>query len=160
MANYLEELGGVLQPDTLANFFEYLSAVLHSFGAAGIVLLVVPILITLLVRDVPRASYTSLLSLAAVMLLIGPASAVSALAILSGLGSSVVAMESILARRRMVALDKQIVDLSSRLNQLEAAEQRRLMVEVSAWTKKGRRRRQPKPSSEPVNPEPVVWSLG
>jgi hypothetical protein len=158
MANYLEELGGVLQTDTMANFFEYLSGMLHSFGAAGIVLLVVPILITLLARDVPRALYTILLSLASFMLLVACASAVSALAILSGLGSFVVALESILARRRMVALDKQIVDLSSRLNQLEAAEQRRLMLEVSGWTKKGRRRRQARPSSEPTNPEPVGHS--
>src|SRR5262245_14404913 len=95
MANYLEDLGGVLQ----------------GFGAAGTALLVVPVLITLLARDVPRALYTSLLSFASFMLLVAPTSAVSALAILSGLGSFVVALESIIVRRRVLALDKQIVDL-------------------------------------------------
>src|SRR5262249_23765902 len=94
------------------------------------------------------ALYTSLLSFASFMLLVAPASAVSALAILSGLGSFVVALESIIVRRRVLALDKQIVDLSSRLNQLETTEQRRLMLEVSGWSKKGRRRRQPKPSHQ------------
>jgi hypothetical protein len=122
--------------------------VLQGFGVAGTALLVVPVLITLLARDVPRALYTGLLSLASFMLLVAPASAVSALAILSGLGSFVVALESIIVRRRVLALDKQIVDLSSRLNQLETTEQRRLMLEVSGWTKKGRRRRQPKPSPQ------------
>jgi hypothetical protein len=156
MASYLEDLGGVLQNVSLANYFEHLSAMLQSFGAAGIaLLLVLPVLVTLLARDVPRTLYTSLLSLAAFMLLFAPASAISALAILSGLGSFVVALESIVARRRMVALNQQIVDLSSRLNQLETAEQRRLMLEVSGWTKKGRRRSQPKPSSESTDPEPV-----
>ena len=129
----------------MANYLEDLTGVLQGFGAAGTALLVVPVLITLLARDVPRALYTSLLSFASFMLLVAPASAVSALAILSGLGSFVVALESIIVRRRVLALDEQIVDLSSRLNQLETTEQRRLMLEVSGWSKKGRRRRQPKP---------------
>lgn len=53
----------------MANYLEDLSGVLQGFGAAGIALLVVPVLITLLARDVPRALYTSLLSLASFMLL-------------------------------------------------------------------------------------------
>ena len=132
----------------MANYLEDLSGVLQGLGAAGIALLVVPVLITLLARDVPRALYTGLLSLASFILLVAPASAVSALAILGGLGSFVVALESIIVRRRVLALDKQIVDLSGRLNQLETTEQRRLMLEISGWTKKGRRRRQPKPSHQ------------
>ena len=145
MANYFEGLSGVLQ-NVLGNYFEYLSEVLQSFGAAGIALLVVPVLITLLARDVPRALYTSLLSLASFMLLAPPASAVSALAILSGLGSFVVALESIVARRRRVALNKEIVGLASRLNRLETAEKMRFEREVFG-PKKGRRKSQPKPSS-------------
>jgi hypothetical protein len=132
----------------MANYLEDLTGVLQGFGAAGTALLVVPVLITLLARDVPRALYTSLLSFASFILLVAPASAVSALAILSGLGSLVLALESIIVRRRVLALDKQIVDLSSRLNQLESTEQRRLMLEVAGWTKKGRRRSQPKPSHQ------------
>jgi hypothetical protein len=74
MANYFEGLSGVLQ-NVLGNYFEHLSGVLQSFGAAGIALLVVPVLITLLARDVPRALYASLLSLASFMLSVPPASA-------------------------------------------------------------------------------------
>ena len=95
MTNYLEDLSGVLHGVAMDNYFEHLSGVLQSFGAAGIVLLVVPVLITVLARDVPRVLYTCLLSLASFMLFVAPASAVSALAILSGLGSFVVALESI-----------------------------------------------------------------
>jgi hypothetical protein len=89
------------------------------------------------------------------MLFVAPASAVSALAILSGLGSFVVALESIVARRRRVALNKEIVDLTSRLNQLETAEQRRFALEVFGGTKKGRRRSQAKPSSASTDTDPV-----
>ena len=53
MANYLEDLSGVLHGVAMDNYFEHLSGVLQSFGAAGIVLLVVPVLITVLARDVP-----------------------------------------------------------------------------------------------------------
>ena len=42
----------------LANYFEHLSGVLQIFGAAGIALLIVPVLITLLARDVPRVLLT------------------------------------------------------------------------------------------------------
>jgi hypothetical protein len=146
MANHFEGLSGVLQ-NVLGNYFEHLSGVLQSFGVAGIVaLLIVPVLITLFTRDVPRALYTSLLSLASFMLLVPPASAVSALAILSGLGSFVVALESIVARRRSVALNKETVGLASRLNRLETAEKMRFEREVFG-PKKGRRKSQPKPSS-------------
>lgn len=136
MGNYLEDLGGVLQ----------------SFGAAGIVLLVVPVLITVLARNVPRALYTSLLSFASFMLFVAPASAVSGLAMLSGLASFVVALDSIFARRRMVALNKEIAGLTSRLNELEAAEQRRFLLEVTQATKRnGGRRGRPRPSSAPTD---------
>src|SRR6516225_2215283 len=136
MAKYLEDLGGVLQSFAWANYFEDLSTVLQSFGAAGIALLVVPVLITVLARNVPRALYTSLLSFASFMLFVAPASAVSGLAMLSGLASFVVALDSIFARRRMVALNKEIADLTSRLNELEAAEQRRFLLEVTRATKR------------------------
>ena len=58
MTNYLDDLSGVLQGVALANYFEHLSGVLQSFGAAGIALLIVPVLITLLARDVPSATVT------------------------------------------------------------------------------------------------------
>jgi hypothetical protein len=58
MANYLEDLSGV-QNVALANYFEHSSGMLQSFGAAGIALLVLPVLITVLARNVPKTLYTS-----------------------------------------------------------------------------------------------------
>jgi Na+/melibiose symporter-like transporter len=130
----------------MANYIEDLSGLLQSFGAAAIALLVLPVLITALARNVTLALSTSLLSFASLILFVAPASAISGLAILSGLGSFVVALESIVARRRMVAL----ADLTSRVNQLENAEQRRLVLELKR--RKGRPRGQPSPSSPPAGP--------
>jgi hypothetical protein len=48
----------------------------------------------------------------------------------SGLGSFLAALESIIARGRMIALNKEVADLTSRVNQLESAEQRRLALQV------------------------------
>jgi hypothetical protein len=108
---------------------------------------------------VTSALSAGLLSFASVMLFVAPASAGSGLAILSGLGSFVVALESIFARRWTVALNKEMGDLTSRLNQLEAAEQRRFMLEVTRATKrKGGRRGQLMPSSAPADRNSVGLS--
>ena len=66
------------------------------------------------------------------MLFVAPASAINGLGIVSGLGAFLVALESIVARGRMMALNKEIADLTSRVNQLERAEQRRLTLEIKA----------------------------
>jgi predicted RND superfamily exporter protein len=87
-------------------------------------------LIAALARNVALALATSLLSFTSLMLFIAPASATIGLAIVSGLGSFLVALESIVARGRMMAFNKEVADLSSRVNQLESAEQRRLALEV------------------------------
>ena len=134
----------------MANYIEELSGLLQSFGAAGIALLVLPVLITTLARNVTLALSASLLSFASLMLFVAPASAISGLAILSGLGSFAAALESIVARRRMVALNKEIADLTSRVNQLEGAEQRRLALEVKRAG--SRKRGRPRPSSAPASP--------
>jgi hypothetical protein len=63
------------------------------------------------------------------MLFVAPASATTGLAIACGLGSFLVALESIVARRRTMALTKQIADLT---NQLERADQRRQILEIKA----------------------------
>jgi hypothetical protein len=54
----------------------------------------------------------SLLSFASLMLFVAPASATSGLAIVSGLGSFLVALENIVARGRM----KEMADLTGRVN--------------------------------------------
>ena len=116
----------------MAKHIEDLSQFLQSFGVAPLALLLLPVLITTLARNVILALATSLLSFASLMLFVAPASATSGLAIVSGLGSFLVALESVVARGRMIALNKEIADLTSRVNQLERAEQRRLTLEIKA----------------------------
>jgi hypothetical protein len=116
----------------LAKHIEDLIQFLQSFGVAPLALLLLPVLITALAHNVTLVLATSLLSFTSLMLFVAPASATSGLAIVSGLGSFLVALESIVARRRMTALNKEIADLTSRVNQLERAEQRRLTLEIKA----------------------------
>ena len=116
----------------MAKHIEDLIQFLQSFGVAPLALLLLPVLITALARNVTLVLATSLLSFTSLMLFVAPASATSGLAIVSGLGSFLVALESIVARGRMTALKKEIADLTSRVNQLERAEQRRLTLEIKA----------------------------
>jgi hypothetical protein len=116
------------QDRVMAKHIEVLSQFLQSFGVAPVVLLFLPVLITALARNVTLALATSLLSFASLMLFVGPASATSGLAIVNGLGSFLMALESIVARGRMKAM----ADLTNRVNQLERAEQRRLTLEIKA----------------------------
>jgi hypothetical protein len=116
----------------LVKHIEDLIQFLQSFGVAPLALLLLPVLITALAHNVTLVLATSLLSFTSLMLFVAPASATSGLAIVSGLGSFLVALESIVARRRMTALNKEIADLTSRVNQLERAEQRRLTLEIKA----------------------------
>jgi hypothetical protein len=114
----------------MASHIQNLSQFLQSFGVAALALLFVPALIAALARNVALALAASLLSLTSLMLFIAPASATSGLAIVSGLGSFLVALESVIARRRMMTFNKQVADLTSRVNELEGAEARRYMLEL------------------------------
>ena len=116
----------------MAKHIEDLIQFLQSFGVAPLALLLLSVLITALAHNVTLVLATSLLSFTSLMLFVAPASATSGLAIVSGLGSFLVALESIVARGRMTALNKEIADLTSRVNQLERAEQRRLTLEIKA----------------------------
>jgi hypothetical protein len=120
------------QDRVMAKHIEDLGQFLQSFGVAPLALLFLPVLITALARNATLALTTSLLSFTSLMLFVAPASAISGLAIVSGLGSFLLALESIFARGRMMALNKEIADLTSRVNQLERAEQRRLTLEIKA----------------------------
>jgi Tfp pilus assembly protein PilN len=116
----------------MVKHIEDLSQFLQSFGVAPLAVLLLPVLITALARNVTLVLVTSLLSFTSLMLFVAPASATSGLAIVSGLGSFLVALESVVARGRITALNKEIADLTSRVNQLERAEQRRLTLEIKA----------------------------
>src|SRR5258708_2333197 len=96
----------------MAKHIEDVSQFLQSFGVAPLALLFLPVLITALARNVILALATGLLSFASLMLFVAPASATSGLAIVSGLGSFLVALESVVARGRMLALNKEIADLA------------------------------------------------
>src|SRR6516165_4175217 len=114
----------------MAKHIEDLGQFLQSFGVAALALLFLPVLIAALARQVALALTASLLSFTSLMLFVAPASTTSGLAIASGLGSFLVALESIVAHGRMMALNKEVADLASRVNQLERAEQRRLTLEI------------------------------
>src|SRR6516164_8963660 len=120
------------QDRVMAKHIEDLGQFLQSFGVAPLALLFLPVLITALARNATLALATSLLSFTSLMLFVAPASAINGLAIVSGLGAFLVALESIVTRGRMMALNKEIADLTSRVNQLERAEQRRLSLEIKA----------------------------
>jgi len=114
----------------MANYIDDLCQFLQVFGVAPLALLFLPVLIAALARNFILAFAAALLSFASLMLFIAPASATSGLAIVSGLGSFLAALESIAARARMMALNKEIANLAGRLNQLEIADERRLALEV------------------------------
>ena len=84
----------------MAKHIEDLSQFLQGFGVAPLALLLLPILITALARNATLALATSLLSFTSLMLFVAPASAINSLAIVSGLGAFLVALESIVARGR------------------------------------------------------------
>jgi hypothetical protein len=98
----------------MAKHIEVLSQFLQSFGVAPLAVLLLPVLITALARNVTLVLVTSLLSFTSLMLFVAPASATSGLAIVSGLGSFLVALESVVARGRITALNKEIADLTRR----------------------------------------------
>jgi hypothetical protein len=115
----------------LAKLVEDLAQLGRGYSVAAIAgLLLVPILIAALSRMAGSVLCTTLLSLVSLMLIIAPAAADNGLAIASGLGSFLVALGSIIARRRATALIRQMTDLTQRVQQLESAEERRLLVEL------------------------------
>jgi hypothetical protein len=117
----------------LPRHIEELSQFAQSFGVAPLAaLLFIPIVIAALARKFLLVLAASLLSLVSLLLFIDPTSATSSLATASGLGSFLVGLESIVALKRTSALKKEIADVTRRLDQLENAEQRRLLLEVKA----------------------------
>jgi hypothetical protein len=114
----------------MAQHIEDLSQFLQSFGVGPVALLLLPVLITALARNGTLVLAVSLLSFASSMPFVAPASATTTgLAIACGLGSFLVALESIVARRRTMALNKEIADLT---NQLERDYQRCQVLEIKA----------------------------
>jgi K+-sensing histidine kinase KdpD len=117
----------------LPRYIEELSQFAQSFGVAPLAaVLLIPIIIAALAREFTLALAAALLSFVSLSLFIAPTSEPSSLAIASGLGSFLVGLESIIALKRTSALKKEIADLTRRLDQLENAEQRRLLLEVKA----------------------------
>jgi K+-sensing histidine kinase KdpD len=117
----------------LSKYVEELSQVAQSFGVTPLAaLLLIPILTAALARRFTLALVAMLLSVVSLLLFVDPTSAASDLAIASGLGSFLVALESIVALKQTNALKEEIADMTRRLDQLENAEHRRLLLEVKA----------------------------
>ena len=117
----------------LSKHIEDLARVAQGLGVTSLaVLLLIPILTASIARQFTLAFVAVLLSLVSLLLFFDPTSATSGLAIASGLGSFLVAFESIVAHKRTTALKEEIADVTRRLDQLENAEHRRLLLEVKA----------------------------
>ena len=100
--------------------------------------LAVPIVVGILARKVMLTLFSALLSLLALTLLFEPSSTGPALAVASAIGSFLVALESLIDRRRITALNTQIGELTDRVVTLEGAESRRLAIEVRTTQDVGR----------------------
>ena len=96
--------------------------------------LAVPIVVGVLARKVVLTLLSALLSLLSLTLLFDPSSIGPALVVASAVGSFLIALESLIERRRITALNTQIGELTDRLVTLEAAESRRLALEVRTKT--------------------------
>jgi len=117
----------------LSKHIEDLSRAAQSFGVTSLAaLLLIPILTAAIARQFTLAFVAVLLSLVSLLLFVDPTSATSSLAIASGLGSFLVAFKSIVAHKRTTASKDEIADVTRRLDQLENAEHRRLLLEVKA----------------------------
>jgi hypothetical protein len=120
--------------DLLAENLEHFVQFVQGFSATTIAaLLVVPVLIAALARKAVLTLASALLSLVSLMLIINPASATSVLGVAGGIASFLVALGSIYERRRTTALrhlHKEMEGLTERTGRLEAAEQRRMLLEL------------------------------
>lgn len=96
--------------------------------------LAVPIVVGVLARKVVLTLFSALLSLLSLTLLFDPSSIGPVLIVASAMGSFLIALESLIERRRITALNTQIGELTDRLVTLEAAESRRLAIEVRTKT--------------------------
>jgi hypothetical protein len=96
--------------------------------------LAVPIVVGVLARKVVLTLFSALLSLLSLTLLFDPSSTAPALVVASAIGSFLIAMESLIERRSITALNTQIGELTDRLVTLEAAESRRLAIDVRTKT--------------------------
>ena len=103
--------------------------------------LAVPIVVGVLARKVVLTLFSALLSLLSLTLLFDPSSIGPVLIVASAMGSFLIALESLIERRRITALNTQIGELTDRLVTLEAAESRRLAIEVRKKRKTFRRGR-------------------
>ena len=96
--------------------------------------LAVPIVVGVLARKVVLTLFSALLSLLSLTLLFDPSSTAPALVVASAIGSFLIALESLIDRRRITALNTQLGELTDRLVTLEAAESRRLAIDVRTKT--------------------------
>jgi hypothetical protein len=103
----------------------------QNFGASPLAaLLLIPIFVAASARKLIPLLAVALLSFVSLMVIFAPASTTSILGVASGLGSFLVALESIVGRRGTRTLHKKMDDFSRRLGRLEVAENRRMLLEI------------------------------
>jgi hypothetical protein len=116
---------------SLAKGIEALTPLVQGFGGLALaVVLLVPILMAAFARQLMSVLAATLLSFVCFLLFMTQPPAFNTLAVASGIGSFLVAVQGILARRRAAARNVLIAEMTDRLGQLEQAEHRRLMSDL------------------------------
>jgi hypothetical protein len=140
----VDKLNHVLDFSALPDHVGRLISFVQSLnGLALVVILLVPILITALTRQVLPTLMVLLFSFASLMLFVAPNSTLTTILGIAGtVGCYFVALHTVTMRRYFTELNGQIGTLASRVAHLESAEQHRLLVEL--------KRRQPPLQSEVV----------
>jgi hypothetical protein len=99
---------------------------------------IIPIVLTLFARSVSAFLGVLLLSAAACALALDPSAATPIIVVATYIGSLVLALSVIRARRRTAAIEAELASMRSELNGLVEAEQRHLMIQLKSNPKTGK----------------------
>ncbi len=111
--------------------FEWVHSIAQDVGTLFVAaILLVPILIAALARRPFAALMTLLLSLVSLSAFANPATTLGVLAVACAVGSFAVAAHGVSARSQASKLRQQMAELVARVDQLESAENRRLLSDL------------------------------
>jgi hypothetical protein len=113
------------------------------------------VLLAALSRNIACLVGACLLSAVALISLVAPSSASSGMAVAAGVGAVLVALTGIAITRRDAAIQGYLAGLESRVANLEAAEERRMVTELKSSTQEptyGRAKHSEKGNSTPPQP--------
>lgn len=116
---------------SLARDVGHLASIVQSPGGIALVaFLLVLVLIAASHGGVVPALAALLVSLVSLLLFAAPDSVNMTLGVVSVLGAFLIALQSVIARRRALALNREIAEVTGRVSQLEGAEHRRMLIEL------------------------------